>query len=278
MLVLSRQQDQTIIFPNLGIRVEVLRVKGKNVSLGIEAPRAIRVSRGELADPDDPQCSSEIIQALEGRIDATLSTQQRHELKNQLNSASLALHAAERKLEQGAAADVERYLAKAVEALGQLNRLSDAFATADSVGGACDASGTDRWEAKSVNADRRKLLIVEDNPNERELLSGVLEAAGYEVVGVEDGQAALEYMESNGCPDIILMDMNMPRLNGQQTINKIRSEMRENDLPIFGVSGLTQAEADLQLGESAVTGWFSKPVNPNQLVKYLHQQLDAIAS
>lgn len=292
MLVLSRHQDQTIIFPNLGIRVEVLRVKGKNVSLGVEAPRAIRVSRGELTREDEIQCSTEIIRQLEEQLDQSVTPQQRHDLKNKLNNVSLALHAAQRKLEQNVASnggsdiskDVNRYLAQAIDSLNELNVLAQAMPASkkpqslEATASPPFASSSIAPESSGSDGGGRRLMIVEDNDNERELLAGVLENAGYQVIAVPDGQSALDYMESNGSPDIVLMDMNMPRLNGQQTISKIRSDELHGDLPIFGVSGLTQSEADMQLGESAVTGWFSKPVNPNQLVKYLHQQLDALAN
>ena len=50
MLVLSRKKSQHILFPNLGIEVEVLRIAGNTVSLGINAPKSIQVLRGELRD------------------------------------------------------------------------------------------------------------------------------------------------------------------------------------------------------------------------------------
>ena len=48
MLVLSRKEDQSIVFPNLGISIEIVRVQGNKVCVGVEAPKAIRVVRGEL--------------------------------------------------------------------------------------------------------------------------------------------------------------------------------------------------------------------------------------
>lgn len=287
MLVLSRHQDQTIIFPNLGIQVEVLRVKGKNVRLGVKAPREIRVARGELTSQDEIQCSSEIIGQLEQGLDDSASPKQRHDFKNKLNSVSLALYAAQRKLEQNASSNassngaqvVERYLSQAIQSLQELNALVDLIPEFDCPHRVETATAAEQEDDLTQSSGTgRKLLIVEDSDNERELLAGVLENAGYEVVAVADGQSALDHIESSGRPDVVLMDMNMPRLNGQQTISKIRSEMKDEASPIFGVSGLTQAEADLRLGESAVTGWFSKPVNPNQLVKYLDRQMAAVTS
>ena len=53
MLVLSRKEGQEILFPNLGITVEVLRVKGNNVRIGVDAPRSIRILRSELEEDGD---------------------------------------------------------------------------------------------------------------------------------------------------------------------------------------------------------------------------------
>ena len=67
MLVLSRRTDETISLPDLGITIKVVKVKGKTVSIGIEAPDQIRILRGELVEAatsfDDPQPTP--VQAIE---------------------------------------------------------------------------------------------------------------------------------------------------------------------------------------------------------------------
>ena len=88
MLVLSRKKDQNLLFPNLGITVEILRVDGKTVRIGVDAPKDIRVLRGELVDrdaikqetPSKPQPETEA------------ERKARHEMRNRLHTASLALH------------------------------------------------------------------------------------------------------------------------------------------------------------------------------------------
>jgi len=58
-----------------------------------------------------------------------------------------------------------------------------------------------------------KILIADDDPHIRQLLAFALEKAGYEVVEAEDGEAALERAQS-AAPDLLVLDLNMPRLNG----------------------------------------------------------------
>ncbi|QEG36918.1 carbon storage regulator [Bythopirellula goksoeyrii] len=58
MLVLSRKSEESINLPELGIEIRILHVRGKNVSVGIEAPRKIRVLRGELLEAENVESSS----------------------------------------------------------------------------------------------------------------------------------------------------------------------------------------------------------------------------
>jgi carbon storage regulator CsrA len=274
MLVLSRQENQTIVFPNLGIKVEVLRVKGKNVRIGIDAPDSIRVLRGEL-ETEDSHCQAS---SVFGKLDAQLSSldlESQHQVRNDLNTASLSVHLAQKHIERGGSEAVDELLREALNALQKLNRSVEALMRTNESDSkvAADPTSSTPTENWLLN---KTALIVEDNDNERELLAGVLEMAGCHVIAVADGQAALEFLELHEKPDVVLMDMNMPRLDGAQTVSKIRSELNTEQLPIFGVSGLNQAEANLPVGDRGVTGWFSKPVNPNQLVKYLRHEIEGM--
>ena len=269
MLVLSRKEDQKIIFPNLGISVEVTRVKGNSVRLGVDAPRSIKIVRGELLE--NGSASADAFQQIESRLSA-VDLQTRHTLRNHLNTASLAVNVAQKQIEKGGHDKAEIFLSQAIDALNELNQLFESTA----IGGQNEpplAKVPAIEEKTSAAKGNWTALVVEDNDNERELLAGVLEMAGFEVIAVQDGQAAVDYLSLHARPDIVLMDMNMPRLSGPQTISKIRAELATRELPIFGVSGLTQSEANIPVGDRGVTGWFSKPVNPNQLVRYLQQEI-----
>lgn len=277
MLVLSRKEDQTIVFPNLGITLEILRVKGNSVRVGVDAPKSVKIVRGELLERDEESAPTGIFSGLKKNL-ATLDLKTRHRLRNYLNEASLSVDVAQKKIATGGNADAEKFLSRAVVALNDLNQEFEKlslFSSSDQNETQALPPALDR---KITPARRWTALVVEDNDNERELMSGVLEMAGFDVIDVPDGQAAIEYLSSNEKPDIVLMDMHMPRLNGPQTVSKIRNELRDQNLPIFAVSGMTQEESELPVGERGVTGWFSKPVNPNRLVQYLQRELETQSS
>ena len=77
MLVLSRKENQRVVFPNLGVSVEILRLDGSRVRVGIELPDDVRILRGELVD------EQELLEANES------ARKQKHDLRNRLNSANL---------------------------------------------------------------------------------------------------------------------------------------------------------------------------------------------
>ncbi|MGZ6077859.1 MAG: response regulator [Myxococcaceae bacterium] len=82
----------------------------------------------------------------------------------------------------------------------------------------------------------RRLLIVEDDAAQRELLCSLLEEHGYSCTGVEDGQRALELLSGDEAPDAILLDMVLPRLNGHEFLRELGAR-RERRLGVIVVSG-----------------------------------------
>jgi carbon storage regulator CsrA len=113
MLVLSRRRNDKVVFPNLGISVEVLRVDGKTVRLGVEAPRDVPVLRHEIADQwnacrDDPV----------GQRPKKLS----HALRNRLNTATVGLHLLHRQLETGELDEAEPTILKIFRELDSMEK------------------------------------------------------------------------------------------------------------------------------------------------------------
>jgi carbon storage regulator CsrA len=249
MLILSRKQNQRILFPNLEITVEILRVSGSAVRVGVEAPAHVRVLREEVADGPE----------LEGITEA--SRTRRHILRNRMNTANLALHLAQKHLNHHRYEDAEKTLRRALSELTTLDSL--VASAANGIAGKPTASA----EAKP------RALIAEDNSNERELLAAYLRLSGYEVAVVSDGIEVLEFLERNPLPDVVLLDMEMPRMNGEETIAAIHSKPEYQGLKIFVVSGSERKEAT----EGGIRGadyWFSKPLAPPAFVRELNHKLD----
>lgn len=123
--------------------------------------------------------------------------------------------------------------------------------------------------ATPTTAPRCRALLVEDDANESHLLASYLRSHGIEVTTAADGLAALEELAHGDRPDIVLLDMHMPRLGGKATIERIRQDPRCRDLKIFGVSGLGPQECGVQVGPAGVDHWFCKPLNPEKLVQQI---------
>jgi carbon storage regulator CsrA len=242
MLVLSRKEDQKVCFPSLGITVQILRVNGSSVRLGIDAPIEVRIIRDELDKTDSVKASSH-------SYVIRLPQDLRHELRNELNSLSIALHLFKQELEAGYVDDAEATFERLVQ---HLERIS-----ANKV---LSPGGTPNITNKLT------ALLVEDEPNEREMLAGFLRMQGYRVVTASDGLEAIDYLESNEKPSVLLMDMRMPRCDGPTTIRRIRENTAFDDIKIFAISGSSPEENHINATEDGVNGWFMKPLNPRSLV------------
>ena len=118
-----------------------------------------------------------------------------------------------------------------------------------------------------------RALVVDDDKSQSCLLANLLRASGYEVDVASDGKHALDYLAAHELPDVVLMDMIMPRLSGADAIEAIRHNPRYQGLKIFAVSGKSPSEAGVEIGPAGADDWFSKPVNPERLVKSLNRSL-----
>ena len=108
---------------------------------------------------------------------------------------------------------------------------------------------------------KQTALLVEDQANEREMLAGFLRLHGYQVATAADGMEAIEYLESNEKPQVILIDMRMPRCDGPTTNRLIRDNPAFDLVKIFAISGSTPEETQLNSKADGSNGWFMKPLN-----------------
>ena len=230
MLVLSRRPGEKILFPSLGVSVEVLRSKGAVVRLGIEAPTEIPIIRGEIAENEEPTIEAS----------RSPSAVQRHDLRNQLNQLTLKLELLRMQLEAGMASEPDETLSKAISDLSALERrIGDRQVVGD-------------------EAQGRRVLIVEDQAAERELLASCLRLNGMDVATVGDGNAALEYLQTHEPPELVLLDMRLPGIDGPTLLDAVRHDNRLHDVRVFAVSGSERAEFGTTPLD--VDGWFSKPL------------------
>lgn len=262
MLVLTRRADQKIVFPNLGITLQVLRIRGNVVKIGIDAPPSVAVLRHEISEGD-----AAAPPAPESEADAV--RERRHAMRNRLNAVTVALHLYRKQLENGLANDAEATLQKLMEQLAAL----DGEIAGTTEARVRDSGGIGNLVRKAEAT--KKALLVEDDRNESELLAGYLRLNGFEVVTAGDGADALEYLQSHAAPEVVLLDMKMPRVDGPKTVELIRRDPSLEGLKVYAISGTAPSDLGVATGPQGVDRWFSKPLNPEVLVRELRRELTA---
>ena len=109
----------------------------------------------------------------------------------------------------------------------------------------------------------RDVLIVDDDPDIRDALGECLRYEGYEVHAAADGRAALDQLEAGKRPDVILLDLMMPVLNGFDVLNALKSRPDWETIPVVVVSAHRSAEEGALPGSVA---FLRKPVNMDRLI------------
>jgi two-component system, cell cycle response regulator DivK len=117
-----------------------------------------------------------------------------------------------------------------------------------------------------------KVLIAEDNAVNRELLRELLETGGYEVLEACDGQQALHMIEQTQ-PDILLLDIGMPVLDGFGVIRKIRENPCRATMPVLAVTAYAMQGDREKFMKSGFNGYLSKPVDARSLADELKRLL-----
>jgi len=110
----------------------------------------------------------------------------------------------------------------------------------------------------------KRVLLADDQPVGRELVRTALEAVGYEVVEAVDGEDALETARSSA-PDLILLDIHMPRRDGISVVKELRSDPRFQTVPILALTA-TAMKGDRQKGlDAGFTEYLTKPLSLTEL-------------
>jgi carbon storage regulator CsrA len=251
MLVISRRVNEKILFPGIQATVEVIALRGNVVRLGIAAPPHVAVMRDEVKDRPSRQA------AMEEPAPQTqpMARELVHALRNRLNAAALGLALLRKQHELGLHQTLEGTIDKIEAEMDAIRRQLDGPAN-----------------VQPAPRRTRKALVVEDDQNERELLAAFLRMAGLDVEVVQDGRDALEYLHTHDRPDVVLMDMALPRCDGPTAIREIRNNPATADLKIFAVTGRTPD----QFGDPKamrVDRWFRKPLNAEDLLRDLHRDI-----
>ncbi|GAA5014741.1 hypothetical protein GCM10023335_38720 [Streptomyces siamensis] len=116
------------------------------------------------------------------------------------------------------------------------------------------------------------MLVVDDNKVIRQLIRVNLELEGLEVVTAADGAECLDVIHQVQ-PDVVTLDVVMPRLDGLRTAARLRADPRTRNVPLAIVSACTQHEVDSGL-DVGVDAFLAKPFEPSELVQLVRQLMD----
>jgi len=117
------------------------------------------------------------------------------------------------------------------------------------------------------------ILIAEDNPVNRELLREILEAGEYRVIEAADGEQALSKIGETK-PDLVLLDINMPVLDGFATLRRLRECPDSFNVPAVAVTAYAMKEDRERILAAGFDGYVSKPINTTALLKELQRLLE----
>jgi two-component system cell cycle response regulator DivK len=118
----------------------------------------------------------------------------------------------------------------------------------------------------------KKILIVDDNQDSRELAVKILKKVGYQMIEAADGEDALEKANTEN-PDIILMDISIPKIDGYEVTRRLKSQVSFKDTPIIALTAHAMKGDKEKAMEAGCEGYISKPIDihelPNQIKSYL---------
>ena len=119
----------------------------------------------------------------------------------------------------------------------------------------------------------KTVLTVDDSPTIRTMLRCALADAGFRVVQACDGMEGLEQLRGEA-PDVIITDINMPRLDGFGFIEKVRQSEAHRRTPILVLTTENDVDRKTRARNAGATGWIVKPFDPAKLVDAIHRVCD----
>src|SRR5258705_7628014 len=128
----------------------------------------------------------------------------------------------------------------------------------------------------STKPDRPRVLLVDDYPDAREMYAEYLEFSGFEVVEAGNGMEALQ-RAIDASPDIILMDLSLPVMDGWEATRRLKADDRAASIPVVALTGHALAGISEGAKKAGCDAFVTKPCLPEDLVKEIRKVLDEIS-
>jgi len=118
----------------------------------------------------------------------------------------------------------------------------------------------------------KKILIVDDNQDSRELVVKILKTRGYQTIEAVDGEEALQKAITER-PDLILMDRSLPKVDGYEVTRRLKSQEEFKDIPIVALTAHAMRGDREKALEAGCQGYISKPINVRELPELIRSYL-----
>ena len=118
----------------------------------------------------------------------------------------------------------------------------------------------------------QRILVIEDQEDNRIILRDLLNSAGFEVIEAVDGQAGVDLAEAE-MPDLILMDIQLPVLDGYEATRKIKMNPSLESIPVIAVTSYALGGDEAKARAAGCDGYIAKPFSPRLLLAKVHEFL-----
>jgi CheY-like chemotaxis protein len=120
----------------------------------------------------------------------------------------------------------------------------------------------------------KTILLVEDNADNQAIYSIILTHFGYSVLQAWDGERGVE-MAREHCPDLILMDLTMPLIDGLEATRMLKADLATSAIPVIALTACAAAADQLAAEEAGCASFLSKPVEPRKVAEEVRRVLAA---
>jgi two-component system, cell cycle response regulator DivK len=119
---------------------------------------------------------------------------------------------------------------------------------------------------------QRKILIIEDNEQNMYLMTFLLENYGFKIIQAFNGKDGIRLTQETK-PDVILLDIQLPEMNGYQVAEELRKDRTMEAVPIIAVTSYAMAGDKERALAAGATGYIEKPINPDTFISQLQEYL-----
>ncbi len=119
----------------------------------------------------------------------------------------------------------------------------------------------------------KKILIVEDNEANRKLMKDILKFYGYSIVEATDGKEGIDAAKAH-TPDVILMDIQMPVMNGYEAIKILKNDPNTRQIKIVAITSFAMVGDKEKILQAGADDYITKPINTRELPKIIKRILD----